>query len=117
MPFYRNLWRPVMKMNGIAKHNRRRFLKIAGTTAAALALDALPLSVRTASAGTGKIKIGIVGSGKVGSALGGVWVKVGHEVMFSSRHIEQDKALPPSFGRTAAPGRRAEAAPFGEGLL
>ena len=106
-----------MKMNGIAKHNRRRFLKIAGTTAAALALDALPLSVRTASAGTGKIKIGIVGSGKVGSALGGVWVKVGHEVMFSSRHIEQDKALAAKLGPNARAGTPREAAAFGEVLM
>ena len=106
-----------MKMNGIAKQNRRRFLKIAGTTAAALALDALPLSVRTASAGTGKIKIGIVGSGKVGSALGGVWVKVGHEVMFSSRHIEQDKALAAKLGPNARAGTPREAAAFGEVLM
>src|SRR3990172_3453493 len=117
MPFYRNLWRPVMKMNGIAKQNRRRFLKIAGTVAAALALDALPLAVRTASAGTGKIKIGIVGSGKVGSALGGVWVKVGHEVMFSSRHIEQDKALAAKLGPNARAGTPREAAAFGEVLM
>ena len=106
-----------MKMNGIAKQNRRRFLKIAGTVAAALALDALPLAVRTASAGTGKIKIGIVGSGKVGSALGGVWVKVGHEVMFSSRHIEQDKALAAKLGPNARAGTPREAAAFGEVLM
>ena len=106
-----------MKMNGIAKQNRRRFLKIAGTVAAALALDALPLAVRTASAGTGKIKIGIVGSGKVGGTLGGVWVKAGHEVMFSSRHIEQDKALAAKLGPNARAGTPREAAAFGEVLM
>ena len=31
------------------------------------------------------MKIGVIGSGKIGSTLGGLWVKSGHEVMFSDR--------------------------------
>jgi len=106
-----------MKVNGITKRDRRRFLTIAGAATAALSLNALPLSVRTAIAGTEKTKIGIIGSGKVGSALGGVWVKVGHEVMFSSRHIEQDKALAAKLGPNARAGTPREAAAFGEVLM
>jgi len=68
------------------KPTRRRFMKAAAAVAAAL-----PLSVRAANGG--KMKIGIVGSGRVGGTLGGVWVRAGHEVMFSSRDLERDKAL------------------------
>ena len=66
--------------------HRRRFLIVAG---AAIAASALPLKSRAAE----KLKIGIIGSGNVGSALGSVWVKAGHEVMFSSRHLERNQAL------------------------
>ena len=65
---------------------RRRFLVVAGVAIAAVVL-ALP--ARSAET----MKIGIIGSGNVGSALGAVWVKAGHEVMFSSRRIEHDRAL------------------------
>jgi predicted dinucleotide-binding enzyme len=63
------------------------------------------------------MKIGIVGSGRVGGTLGGVWVKKGHEVMFSSRNIEHDKALAAKLGPNACAGTPREAAAFGEVLL
>ena len=28
------------------------------------------------------MKIGVIGSGRIGSTLGGLWAKAGHEVMF-----------------------------------
>ena len=31
------------------------------------------------------MKIGVIGSGRIGSTIGGLWVKAGHEVMFSDR--------------------------------
>jgi predicted dinucleotide-binding enzyme len=64
-----------------------------------------------------KAKIGIVGSGRVGGALGGVWVKKGHEVMFSSRSIEHDRRLAAQLGALARAGTPREAAAFGEVLL
>jgi len=64
-----------------------------------------------------KTKIGVVGSGRVGGTLGGVWVKKGHEVMFSSRNIENDKALVAKLGAGARAGTPREAAAFGEVLL
>lgn len=66
---------------------------------------------------TGKMKIGIIGSGRVGSAIGAVWVKVGHEVMFSSRNLEHDKALAARLGGGARAGTPAEAAAFGEVVM
>jgi len=32
------------------------------------------------------MKIGIIGAGKVGGGLGKLWVRAGHQVLFSSRH-------------------------------
>jgi predicted dinucleotide-binding enzyme len=99
------------------KQNRRGFLKSAGTATVALAVGGLPLAARAASAASEKLKIGVVGSGRVGGTLGGVWVKAGHEVMFSSRTLENDKKLAASLGRNARAGTPREAAAFGEVLL
>lgn len=92
------------------KQNRRKFLLIGGAVVAA---GALPLN---AIAG-GKMKIGIVGSGNVGSAIGATWVRAGHEVMFSSLDIEHDKALAARLGGGARAGTPREAAEFGEVLM
>ena len=89
---------------------RRRFLVVAGVTIAAVAV---PFSARSAE----KLKIGIIGSGKVGSALGTTWVNAGHEVMFSSRHIEHDQSLAAGLGAGARAGTPREAAAFGDVLL
>jgi predicted dinucleotide-binding enzyme len=94
--------------------NRRRFL---GAAAAAAALGALPRAARAATTGGGALKIGIVGSGRVGGTLGAVWVKAGHEVMFSSRSLEDDKALAAKLGRNARAGTPRDAAAFGEVLM
>jgi hypothetical protein len=99
------------------KTDRRGFLEVAGTATAALALGALPFAVHAAGGATQKLKIGVVGSGRVGGTLGGVWVKAGHEVMFSSRDLEHDKTLAASLGPNARPGTPREAAAFGEVLL
>ena len=90
--------------------NRRRFIVVAGMTFAA---TAVPFSARSADT----MKIGIIGSGKVGSALGTTWVKAGHEVMFSSRHIEHDQSLAADLGAGARAGTPREAAAFGDVLL
>lgn len=91
---------------------RREFLKAAAVVAA---LGNFPGGVNAAAAE--KIRIGIIGSGNVGSALGGVWAKAGHEVMFSSRTIEDDKALAAKLGANARAGTPGQAAAFGGVLL
>jgi len=64
-----------------------------------------------------KVKIGIIGSGRVGSALGGVWAKAGNEVMFSSRNLDDDKKLAAEVGANARAGTPQEAAAFGQVIL
>lgn len=96
------------------KQDRRRFLRVAGAATATLALGSLPFAARAA---TDKLKIGVIGSGRIGGTLGGLWVKAGHEVMFSSLDIEHDKALAAKLGGGARAGTPREAAAFGEVLL
>ena len=103
-----------MKNDDAITSNRRGFLQAA---AAGLALGALPHAVRTAAAADAPLKIGVIGSGRIGSTLGGIWVKAGHEVMFSSLDLEHDKALAARLGGKARAGTSKEAAAFGEVLL
>ena len=102
-----------MNANDALNQNRRRFLQAVG----AIALAGLSATARAAGEATGKVKIGIIGSGKIGGTLGGLWVKAGHEVMFSSLDLEHDKALAASLGPNARAGTTREAAAFGEVLL
>ena len=104
-----------MKSKTITRQRRRQFIQFVGVATAALMLDGLAFT--TQAADVSKSKIGIVGSGRVGGTLGGVWVKSGHEVMFSSRHIEQDRALAARLGANAYAGTPRDAAAFGEVLM
>ncbi len=95
--------------------SRRDMLKATG---AAVALGVLPIAARKVSAADNpKIRIGIIGSGHVGSALGGVWAKAGNEVMFSSRNLDNDKKLAAEIGANARAGTPQEAAAFGQVVL
>ena len=106
-----------MKTNDGVKANRREFLRIAGTAAAGLALSALPQLTPMANAADAGLKIGIVGSGRIGGTLGEIWLKAGHEIMFSSLDLEHDKALAARLGGKARAGTPKEAAAFGEVLV
>jgi 8-hydroxy-5-deazaflavin:NADPH oxidoreductase len=103
-----------MKVRGVSDSSRRDVLKVAG---AAAVLGYLPLASRVIAADGSKAKIGIIGSGHVGSALGGVWAKAGHPVMFSSRNLDADKKLAAEVGANARAGTPSEAAAFGEVLV
>ena len=62
------------------------------------------------------MKIGIIGAGKMGGALGKLWRRAGHEVMFSFSHDElkmEDLAA----AVNAQHGTPAEAAKFGEVVM
>ena len=67
------------------------------------------------------MKIGVIGSGRIGSTIGGLWVKAGHEVMFSDRDPEQVKRAIDGLGPESRPKARAgsvhEAASFGDAVL
>jgi 8-hydroxy-5-deazaflavin:NADPH oxidoreductase len=94
------------------QQGRRSFLKTA-----VFAVSALPLLARAAAEAPRKIKVGIVGSGRIGSTLGRIWVNAGHEVMFSSLDLEHDKALAASIGPAARAGTAREAVAYGDVVL
>lgn len=103
-----------MKENNVMQKDRRKFLH---AVAAGLALAGLPFAARAADSASKKLKIGVIGSGRIGGTVGGLWVKAGHEVMFSSLDLEHDKALAASLGGGARAGTPREAGAFGEVLL
>jgi hypothetical protein len=60
------------------------------------------------------LKIGVIGSGHIGSTIGGLWVKAGHPVLFSSRHPEELKDLVSGLGALAQAGTVEQAIAFGD---
>ena len=61
-----------------------------------------------------KLKIGVIGSGKIGGTIGGFWAKAGHQVLFSSRNPENLKSLVEGLGPNAKAGTVADALAFGD---
>lgn len=61
-----------------------------------------------------KMRIGVVGSGHIGGTIGGLWVKDGHPVLFSSRHPEELKDLVAGLGQLAQAGTVMQAIEFAD---
>src|SRR5512145_1068681 len=93
-----------MNTNDSMQPNRRLVLR----SAAGLLLCALPFGSRAADARK-SLRIGVIGSGRIGGTVGGLWVKAGHQVMFSSLDLEHDKALAVRLGGGARAGTPKEA--------
>src|SRR5256885_13036195 len=95
-------------------NSRRDLLKAAG---AATLLGALPVAFGQGKDKSKKPKIGVIGSGNVGSGIGRSWARAGYDVMFSSRNLDSDKKLAAEVGAHARAGTPKEAAAFGDVLL
>jgi|SRR5579872_2739946 len=91
--------------------NRRAILFAGGALLASAAFR--PLRVHAQS----KQRIGVIGSGKIGGTIGGLWVKAGHAVLFSSRHPDELKGLVGGLGELAKAGTVEEAIAFGDVLF
>jgi predicted dinucleotide-binding enzyme len=63
------------------------------------------------------MKIGVIGSGRIGTTIGGLWAKAGHEVMFSDRDPEQAKRAAEAAGPKAKTGSVEQAVAFGDAVL
>lgn len=90
--------------------SRRQFLVTAG--AAAVAVTGLRLGAQSTP-----MRIGIIGSGRQGGAVGLQLAKAGHEILFSSRNPDNLKDLVAKAGPKARAGTPAEAATFGDVIL
>jgi 8-hydroxy-5-deazaflavin:NADPH oxidoreductase len=92
---------------------RRHFIWIVGCALAVASLAAQPHAAMAQAPGA-PLKIGIVGAGREGGALGALFVKAGHPVTFSSRHPESLKDLVAGLGPLAKAGTVEEAIAFGD---
>ena len=82
-----------------------------------LALATSPFAALAQTTGGAALKIGTIGSGREGGALGTLFAKAGHPVMFSSRHPEQLKDLVASAGPSAKAGTVSDAIAFADVVL
>lgn len=94
---------------------RRGLLAVGGAWAIAAALQ--PWLAFAQPVGGSKRSIGVIGSGRIGGTIGGLWVKAGHSVLFSSRHPEELKDMVAGLGPLARAGSVAEAIAFGDVLF
>ncbi len=94
--------------------SRRALLGAGGAFALAAALRPRRAVAQTTGA---KLPIGVIGSGRVGGTIGGLWVKAGHPVLFSSRHPDELKNMVGGLGPLAQAGTVAQAIAFGGALF
>jgi hypothetical protein len=87
------------------------------TLAALIVLGACGVVAGAPPADSHPLRIGIIGAGHIGGTLARLWVQAGHEVLISSRHPAELKALAASLGPRARVGTPREAALFGEVVL
>ncbi len=104
----------VMKTSPCNQKRRDALVAVAS----GLVLAVLPRAGRPAATASGRsLKIGIIGTGKIGGTLAELWAKAGHELLISSRHPEQLKDLAQRLGPKVRAGTPREAAAFGAVVL
>jgi 8-hydroxy-5-deazaflavin:NADPH oxidoreductase len=104
-----------MARDQFAGYERRDFLRMAaGSGLAVLTLAARPRTSVAQTPAASPLKIGMIGAGREGSALGALFVKAGHPVTFSSRRPESLKDLVAGLGPLAQAGTVEQAIAFGD---
>jgi 8-hydroxy-5-deazaflavin:NADPH oxidoreductase len=93
--------------------DRRALLGAGGV----LAMTAILRPARLLAQGSSPARIGVIGSGNIGGTIGGLWVKKGHSVFFSSRHPDELKDMIAKLGSLAKAGTVEEAVAFGDVLF
>ena len=102
-----------MRGRGSMTVDRRALLGAGGV----LAMTAILRPARLLAQGSPPTRIGVIGSGNIGGTIGGLWVKKGHSVFFSSRHPEELKDMIAKLGSLAKAGTVEEAVAFGDVLF
>ena len=92
--------------------SRREALSAAGALLAAAFIGG-----RSAYAQAKPLRIGIIGTGRIGGALARHWHRAGHDVLMSSRNPDELRPLAKELGARARVGTPAEAAAFGDVVL
>jgi hypothetical protein len=104
---------PSMSTKNFPHVNRRVLLSTAGVLMLSTVLRPIRLFAQRSSTS----RIGIIGAGNIGSTIGGLWIKSGHSVMFSSRHPDELKDMVTKLGSLAQAGSVEQAIAFGEVLF
>lgn len=94
------------------KFNKRLVVSLAGLTLIPTLFSSRILA-QIAQSPT-PMKIGIIGSGRIGGSVGLRWAQAGHEIMFSSRNPDTLDELVAEAGPQASSGYPQEAAEFGD---
>lgn len=102
-----------MTSNRLADHTRRDFMRLAGGGLVVLGVAARSHEVVAQT----PLKIGMIGAGREGGALGARFIKSGHPVMFSSRNPDQLKGLVAGLGPLAQAGTVEQAVAFGDVIV
>lgn len=88
-----------------------------GLLTAAAALPALAAVPNARAQTRSPLRIGVIGAGSQGGTIGRLWVRAGHEVMFSARDLDRVRADIAGLGGRATAGTPQQAAAFGSVLL
>jgi predicted dinucleotide-binding enzyme len=96
---------------------RRDFLEFVIGGAALTMTASIPLPALAQPGAAASIKIATIGAGREGGAIGTLFAKLGHPVMFSARNPDQLKDLVAGAGPTARAGSVADAVAFGDVIL
>jgi 8-hydroxy-5-deazaflavin:NADPH oxidoreductase len=107
-----------MAINASLTIGRREVLELAAAGMALGTLGAAPVAaVAQTGIGAAGLKIATIGAGREGGALGTLFAKRGHPVMFSSRNPDQLNALVAGAGPNAQAGTVEQAVTFGDVVL
>jgi 8-hydroxy-5-deazaflavin:NADPH oxidoreductase len=107
-----------MPKQDLIDRDRRALLAVSGATVLGSMLgSAMSSTGALAQASGGKIPIGTIGAGHIGSTIGGLWIKNGHKVFFSDRHPDELKGLVTELGPLAQAGPVEQAIAFGDAIL
>ena len=102
-------------------YSSTRVRRVLVAVVAIMAFGSLPFAqsarAQAASASAPRLKIGIIGTGKIGGALARHWASAGYDVFVSSRHPEELQSLVAEIGSHARAGTPREAAAFGTVIL
>jgi predicted dinucleotide-binding enzyme len=104
-----------MRKHDFVDCDRRTVLAAGGALILGAAL--WPTRSLAQTSGGDKLRIGIIGSGHIGGTIGGLWIKAGHPVLFSSRHPEELKDMVAGLGALAQAGTVEQAIAFGDAIF
>ena len=110
-------WEETLAESYNKQITRKNFLQGAGAAFAGLATGQLPAVSQAILNNQEPLRIGIIGSGRIGGAVGLKWAEAGHHIFFSSRHPEELTDLVASAGEHAQAGLPDAAARFGDVIL